>query len=468
MMDIRKQAIIQTCRNSLLAYSSFTNRNYSIQPHHRVIADILEQVERGERKKVMFFMPPRFGKSEMASINFPAWYLGRNPENELILCSYWADLANDFSRKARNRFSSMEHQIIFPTKLASDSSAADKWHTEKWWGMMSSWVEGNITGKGWHILLTDDPIRNLQDADSPLKRQRTWDWYNSDFRSRMMDDRTAEIVMMTRWHEDDLAWRLLAAENDWYTVIVPAIKKNWESNWQERFSKEFFAQVQRERWPRVWASLYMQNPKPIGGWLFKREYFQYFSQLQLDTRALDITKMERITFVDPAISMKQSADYSTIVTIGKLDWNIYILDVVRERMEPDTLINQIFEVVKLYNPSKVWVENIAFQKMLILEIQKQMDTRRESFVLEEVRPMGEKEARISSILHTKYITGKIFHLHWGENVYELEDELLCFPLWIHDDIIDALSGAIRMIGESMIIVLKWNQQNHFFPNITQR
>lgn len=131
-MDIiTQQAIIQTCQNSLLAYSSFTNKNYSIQPHHRVIAQVLQEVEQGKRKKVMFFMPPRFGKSEIASINFPAWYLGRNPENALLLCSYGADLANEFSRKARNRFASTEHGIIFDSRLASDSASASEWHTDK-------------------------------------------------------------------------------------------------------------------------------------------------------------------------------------------------------------------------------------------------------------------------------------------------------------------------------------------------
>lgn len=523
-MDIiTQQAIIQTCQNSLLAYSSFTNKNYSIQPHHRVIAQVLQEVEQGKRKKVMFFMPPRFGKSEIASINFPAWYLGRNPENALLLCSYGADLANEFSRKARNRFASTEHGIIFDSRLASDSASASEWHTDKGWGMASAGVDGAITGKWWHCLakwtkidtingireiqdiqsgdfvlsynhttneqeykrviatrtsttrrmytltatswrvikttreheifiiwqwykemvkckknesiiihkstsyllglfswireaclwntkglkdwyktiflqssvsvssflmtqmqkmqnkfsrtsqefeskkqwwvksnnglqtlsyhpsqvesdsissiisietdetvydievesnnnlfangilvhnclITDDPVKNQLEADSPLKRQRTWDWYNSDFRSRKMDDQSAEIVMLTRWHMDDLAWRLLAAEDDWYVVKVPALRKNGESNWPERFSSEYFETVKKQGWPRIWASLYMQDPKPLGGGLFKREYFKYYSQMQLDTRALDITKMQRYTFMDPAISMKQTAD----------------------------------------------------------------------------------------------------------------------------------------------------------------
>lgn len=158
--------------------------------------------------------------------------------------------------------------------------------------------------------------------------------------------------------------------------------------------------------------------------------------------------------MDPAISMKQSADYTTIVTIGILRGDVYILDIVRERMEPDRAINQLFEVVKMYNPARVGVESVAFQKMLIQEIRKHMETRGQSFVLEEIHPMGEKEARISSILHSPYITGKIYHLHGSENVLELEDELLSFPLGTHDDTIDALSGAIKMSGNSVAALWK--------------
>jgi predicted phage terminase large subunit-like protein len=188
--------------------------------------------------------------------------------------------------------------------------------------------------------------------------------------------------------------------------------------------------------------------------------------MQLDTRAVDITKMDRYTFVDPAISVKQTADYTVILTIGVLDGDVYILDIIRERMEPDRLISQLFEVVKMYNPARVGVENVAFQKMLIQEIRKHMDARGVGFVLDEIHPMGEKEARISSSLHSKYITGRIYHLHGGDNVYELEDELLSFPLGGHDDAIDALSGAVSMIGSSMAALWKGNQKSHLFPNIT--
>lgn len=373
-------------------------------------------------------MPPRFGKSEIASINFPAWYIGRHPENYVMLSSYSADLSDSFSRKARNLFASEMHRFVFDVEMAQDSKAVGQWHTALGGGMISAGVGGGLTGKGGNILLTDDPVKNQEDADSALKRQKVWDWYQSTFRTRKMDDQSSEIIMMTRWHEDDLAGRLLAAEDDWYVVKVPAIRKNGDSNWPERFSTEYFEKIKKEVGPRVWASLYMQDPKPIGGGLFKREYFKYYSQMQLDTRALDMTKMDRYTFVDPAISVKQTADYSVILTIGVQDGDVYILDIVRERMEPDRLISQLFEVVKMYNPARVGVENVAFQKMLIQEIRKHMDTRGVGFVLDEIHPMGEKEARISAALHSKYITGRIYHLHGGDNVYELEDELLSFPL----------------------------------------
>jgi len=153
--------------------------------------------------------------------------------------------------------------MVFNTEMAQDSKAVGQWHTTLGGGMISAGVGGGLTGKGGNILLTDDPVKNQEDADSALKRQKVWDWYQSTFRTRKMDDQSSEIIMMTRWHEDDLAGRLLAAEDDWYVVKVPAIRRNGESNWSDRFSTEYFEKIKKEVGPRVWSSLYMQDPKPI-------------------------------------------------------------------------------------------------------------------------------------------------------------------------------------------------------------
>lgn len=156
-----------------------------------------------------------------------------------------------------------------------------------------------------------------------------------------------------------------------------------------------------------------------------------------------------VSFVDPAISQKETADYTAIVTVGIDDRsnNIYVLDVFADRIEPDAIIDNLFRIVKEFNVRKVGIEVVQYQKMLALEIKKQMRIRDTFFVLDEVKPMGEKEARIRAILQPRYSNGAIFH---KKEFTELELELLKFPNGKHDDKIDALSGAVRMLESQNI------------------
>ena len=449
-MNLQEQAIRYACQNRLLAYASYINRKYIIKEHHEKIADALMRVEKWELKKLMIFMPPRSGKSHLVSELFPSWYLGRNSDKFIINCSYSADLSNTFSRNARNIVASPEYEIIFDTRIASDSSAVNQWHTSIWGGYISAWVGWPITGKGWHILSTDDPFKNQEEADSEVYREKVWSWYQSTLRTRKMDDSCAEILTLTRWHDDDLAWRLLAQEDDWEIIIVPALDEEWQSYWPEKFSTEYFMKFKEEVWPRVWSALYMQTPQAEGWWLFKREYFKYYQNA-------DITKMRRFTFVDPAISEKQTADYTAIVTIWVAGNDILILDIRHGRMTPKIIIDQIFDVVKQYNPECVWVEWVGYQKMLIQEIRNQMEVRNKSFTLRDINPSwwGEmvwKNARISSLLHTKYVTGRVWHpKRWAQ---ELESELIAFPYSKHDDICDALASCVRLAntGGGMVVM----------------
>jgi predicted phage terminase large subunit-like protein len=424
------------------------NNKFTIKPHHKLIADALERVERWELKKLIICMPPRSGKSHITSELFPIWYLWKHPDRFIINSAYSADLSNQFSRRARNMINESEYKFIFDTELSNDSTAVNQWHTDWWGGYISAGVWWPITGKGWHILITDDPLKNSEEADSELIRNKIWDWYQTTLRTRKMDENTAEIVMMTRWHEDDLVWRLLAQEKDWEVIVIPALNKEWESYWEERFSTEYFAKFKTEIWPRAWSALYMQEPQPEGWWLFKREYFKYYSQV-------DITKIRKLTFVDPAISEKQTADYTAIITIW-ISWNnILILDVRRGRLTPSKIIDEIFDVVKQFNPEAVWIESIAYQKMLIQEVRKAQALRWQSFVIREIHPTGEKNARISSTLENVYSTGRLWHpANQLWTIKDLEAELLSFPFGKHDDLIDALSSVMRLVSWQWVQVFK--------------
>lgn len=173
-------------RLGLLEFAGYTNSAYQPAEHHRLIAEALERVARGEVKRLMICMPPRHGKSELASRRFPAWYLGGHPLKHVIAASYNSDLANDFGREVRNIVASPEFQTLFAIDLAADSKAANRWHTDKGGMYVAAGVGTAITGRGADILLIDDPFKDRAEADSELKRNSVWDWYTSTAYTRLM------------------------------------------------------------------------------------------------------------------------------------------------------------------------------------------------------------------------------------------------------------------------------------------
>ena len=186
--QLRAQKEIATrelCRRKLKPFIPYNFNKYVASWHHDVITDKLEKVESGGINRIMLFLPPRHGKSEIGSIQFPAWYLGRNPDKEIICCSYTSDLAIDFGRKTRNLIDSIEYQKIFDVRLAPDSKASNKWRTNKGGSYTAVGVGGPITGRGADILIIDDPFKNRKEAESPLIRQQIWDWYLSTAYTRL-------------------------------------------------------------------------------------------------------------------------------------------------------------------------------------------------------------------------------------------------------------------------------------------
>jgi predicted phage terminase large subunit-like protein len=300
-------------------------------------------------------------------------------------------------------------------------------------------VGWGITGKGGNRLIIDDPYATRQDAESDTIRKRVEDWYDSTFLSRRHNSEAWICLIMQRWREDDLVGYILEKEKDWEIVKIPAISDEWESFWDSRFPVPYLEEMRTVIGSYFFESQYQQEPFIDWWWSFKREYFmEYDNHPPIDT-------LKVYTFVDPAISQKQEADYTAIVTIG-IDQNnrIYVLDIFHERVEPSDSINALFEIVKQWRPERVGVEVVAFQKMLALEIKKQMTIRNTFFNLDEINPMGEKNARIRTILEPRYSNANILHPKYNKNTKDLELELLKFPNWKHDDIIDSLSGAVRM------------------------
>lgn len=256
-------------RTNLLAFTKYTFPEFAEGEHHIAICRALERVELGECKRLMIFAPPRHTKSELASRRFPAYYLGKHPDRQVISSTYSGEFASDFGRDVRDIVSSPEYSRLFGTRLRSDSTAANRWQTTGKGIYVSVGVGGPITGRGAHLAIIDDPVKNQEDADSETIRNKVWAWYLTTLKTRLMPG-GAIILMMTRWHEDDLAGRILREEGDeWEVLSLPAINPKGEALWPEWFPLSELATHQKHA--RTWQALYMQNPTPEEGTYFKRE-----------------------------------------------------------------------------------------------------------------------------------------------------------------------------------------------------
>jgi hypothetical protein len=266
-------------RESLLSFTEYTHGRFQPSWHHRLIAEKLEAVERGEIKRLMINMPPRHGKSEISTRRFPAWCIGRDPYRQVISASYNAQFARGIGRDVRNLVKSNKFAACFPgVRLAADSKAAGIWHVQKDGSdgpegvYLATGVGGSATGYGGHITVIDDPIKNHEEADSQTIRDRVWNWYETTIHTRRMPD-GAIVIVMTRWHNDDLGGRVLDHE-PWEVLKLPAIQDEGTDHetalWPEWYDVESFATTRKN--PRVWAALYQQEPQTETGTYIKRKW----------------------------------------------------------------------------------------------------------------------------------------------------------------------------------------------------
>ena len=196
---------------SIEAYIDYHQLGFVPATHHRLLIGELEAVERGECPRLTVCMPPGSAKSTYASVLFPAWYLGRHPEGSVIAASHTEELAERFGRRVRNLVGSEAHRNVFGVGVAADRQSVGEWETEAGGEYYAAGVGSSITGRRADLGIIDDPVRGREDADSERGRETAWQWYVNDFLPRLKPG-ASQIVIMTRWHEDDLGGRLLDRE----------------------------------------------------------------------------------------------------------------------------------------------------------------------------------------------------------------------------------------------------------------
>jgi hypothetical protein len=270
-------------RESLLAFSKYTHPAWVTGEHHKKICEALVGFSRGDIRRLMICAPPRHTKSELASVRLPGWHIGRNPTHQIIGASYGDDLAVEFGGDVISLVRSPRYQALFPGfSLRKDSRSKSSWKTEAGGRYHAVGIGGAITGKGAHRLIIDDPIKTRDEADSPAHREKVWRWYWAEARPRLMPGGCI-LIMQTRWHEDDLAGRLLKMSSEqWEVLSLPAISANENGEehalWPEWYPLDDLQllrkQLSEAKRSREWFAQYMQQPTAEEGVFFLRKWFE--------------------------------------------------------------------------------------------------------------------------------------------------------------------------------------------------
>lgn len=387
----------------------------------------------------MIALPPRHGKSELASRRFPAWYLGRNPAKNIITASYNSDLATDFGREVRNIVASSEYQNLFERSLAQDSKAANRWHTELGGAYVAAGVGTAVTGRGAHVLLIDDPLKDREEAESELRRQRIWDWYTSTAYTRLAPG-GAVVVIQTRWHEDDLVGRLLAQQetggDKWEVLSLPAIDNEGKALWPEWYDLPALERIRQAIGPRDWSALYQQRPAPEEGNFFKREWLKYYSNLPEGCRFYGAS--------DYAVTA-DGGDFTVhiVVAVDK-EGNIYIVDLWRQQTESDQWIEALLDLVYKHKPLKWAEEQGQIIKSVGPFLTRRMRERKIFCAREQFTSATDKPTRARSI-QARWSQGMVYLKEGAPWLADLIAELLAFDAGKNDDQVDTLSLIGRLL-----------------------
>jgi predicted phage terminase large subunit-like protein len=483
-------------REHLMAYTRLTHRRYTPKEFHWEISDALQRVAWGETKRLMIFVPPRYGKSELLSVRFPAYYLSRNPHKNIIAISYNSEKAEEFGEASRDLFLLPQHQRIFPdVRLRRGSKSKSQWRVERpgeyggvFGGYVGTGVGGSITGRGADVFLIDDPIKNRQEADSETYRKTVKDTYTSTVYTRLEGD-AAIVLVLTRWHEDDLAGWLLSQSleggDPWEVIRMPVFTNPQETEvlWPEKYPLHVVKQIRNVVFPRDWDAMFMQEPSSGSGNIYKREWWQRYDRLptgadafypELESGGSPLLRTGRYApyrpevpairdvahYIDSSFKEGVANDYSVIATWGRdTIGRFYLIDLVREKLSLPRLMLMIHRQVAKWKQrfpyeQPVIIEDAASGQSAIQMLQIPYYTRNASYpalsvIPYPVTPKHGKIARaegVSPIVEARrcYLPNRPIKDSLGVDlVEEFIKEHGSFPMGRFDDMVDTTAMALE-------------------------